>query len=302
MENPAASSAAFSGTAVSRSSIVMRICDGMAGNQTGSTQSVEGDCRPARHIPTPRPECYIGDRDPRLPGTAAAHRWARSTASSASSAAGGCPASSWRWRRRCSGRSWSRCCSPSSRPASASTGSAARSYLAAQLQHPHIVPLLSAGESNGLPYFTMPFVDGESLRARLIRERELPVAEAVRVLRDVASALAYAHEQGVVHRDIKPDNVLLSHGVAVVTDFGVAKALTASSGFEHGAAQPRPHLPGRDARHAALHGARAGRRPIPRWITGWTSTPSAPRRTRCSPASPRSPARRRRRSSAPTCR
>jgi hypothetical protein len=102
-------------------------------------------------------------------------------------------------------------------------------YLAAQLQHPHIVPLLSAGESAGLPYFTMPYVDGESLRARLIRERELPVPNAVRVLRDVASALAYAHEQGVVHRDIKPDNVLLSHGIAVVTDFGVAKALVSSA-------------------------------------------------------------------------
>jgi len=104
--------------------------------------------------------------------------------------------------------------------------------LAAQLQHPHIVPLLAAGESEGLPYFTMPFVSGESLRARLIREGELPVAEAVRVLRDVASGLAYAHGQGVVHRDIKPDNVLLSHGVAVVTDFGVAKALRVSAGLE----------------------------------------------------------------------
>jgi hypothetical protein len=103
-------------------------------------------------------------------------------------------------------------------------------HLAAQLQHPHIVPLLSAGESAGLPYFTMPYVEGESLRARLLRERELPVPHAVRVLRDVASALAYAHAQGVVHRDIKPDNVLLSHGVAVVTDFGVAKALTVSTG------------------------------------------------------------------------
>jgi tRNA A-37 threonylcarbamoyl transferase component Bud32 len=110
--------------------------------------------------------------------------------------------------------------------------------LAAQLQHPHIVPLLSAGESLGLPYFTMPYVDGESLRARLLRERELPVPHTVRVLRDVAAALGYAHTQGVVHRDIKPDNVLLSHGVAVVTDFGVAKALTVSTGPEAASRNP----------------------------------------------------------------
>ncbi|MEP6688625.1 MAG: serine/threonine-protein kinase [Gemmatimonadales bacterium] len=100
--------------------------------------------------------------------------------------------------------------------------------LAAQLQHPHIVPLLTAGESAGLPFFTMPFVVGESLRARLHRERELPVAEAIRLLRDVASALDYAHAQGVVHRDIKPENILLSRGHAVVADFGVAKALSVS--------------------------------------------------------------------------
>ncbi len=102
--------------------------------------------------------------------------------------------------------------------------------MAAQLQHPHIVPLLSAGETQGLPYFTMPFVKGESLRARLARGGELPVSESVRVLREVASALSYAHENGVVHRDIKPENVLISGGSAMVTDFGVAKAVSASSG------------------------------------------------------------------------
>jgi len=102
--------------------------------------------------------------------------------------------------------------------------------LAASLQHPHIVPLHAAGQTGDLFYYTMPLVEGESLRAKLAREGELPVGEAVRILRDVADALGYAHSQGVVHRDIKPDNVLISHRHAVVTDFGVAKAVAASSG------------------------------------------------------------------------
>ena len=102
--------------------------------------------------------------------------------------------------------------------------------IAARLQHPHMVPLLTAGELDGQPYFTMPFVEGQSLRARLER-RDAPVStpDAVRLLREIASALAYAHANGVVHRDIKPENVLLSAGAAMVTDFGVAKAINAAS-------------------------------------------------------------------------
>ena len=100
--------------------------------------------------------------------------------------------------------------------------------IAARLQHAHIVPVLSSGELHGLPYFTMPFVDGESLRAHLVRDGPPPLNETIRILREVASALAYAHGHDIVHRDIKPDNVLMSGGAAMVTDFGVAKALDAA--------------------------------------------------------------------------
>lgn len=97
----------------------------------------------------------------------------------------------------------------------------------AALQHANIVPVHTAGDTNGLPFYTMPFVEGESLRSRLGRG-PLAVTEVIGILRDVTRALAYAHQHGVVHRDIKPDNVLLSGGAAVVTDFGIAKAISAS--------------------------------------------------------------------------
>jgi serine/threonine-protein kinase len=100
--------------------------------------------------------------------------------------------------------------------------------LAARLQHPNIVPVLTAGDTNGVPYYTMPFVGGESLRTRIEQRGALPEVEAVAILRDLARALAYAHEQGVVHRDVKPENVLLSGDAAVVTDFGIAKAVDAA--------------------------------------------------------------------------
>jgi serine/threonine-protein kinase len=101
--------------------------------------------------------------------------------------------------------------------------------LAAQLQHPHILPLFSAGEVNGVPYYTMPFVNGESLRKKLGAGGALPIRDTIRILREVASALAYAHWCDIVHRDIKPDNVLMSHGSAMVMDFGVAKAIQAAT-------------------------------------------------------------------------
>ena len=108
--------------------------------------------------------------------------------------------------------------------------------VATSLQHPNIVPILSAGELGSeprIPFFIMPFVEGESLRERLLRG-PLSVREAVHIARDVARALRHAHDRGIVHRDIKPGNVLLSAGAAVVSDFGVAKALLSSRQGLHG--------------------------------------------------------------------
>ena len=100
--------------------------------------------------------------------------------------------------------------------------------LTARLQHPHIVPILSAGEMDGLPFYTMPFVEGESLRVRLVRTGAMGVGHVVNIVRDVARALEFAHEKGVVHRDIKPDNILLAGDSATVMDFGIAKAIVAA--------------------------------------------------------------------------
>jgi len=102
--------------------------------------------------------------------------------------------------------------------------------IAAKMTHPHILPLYDSGESAGFLYYVMPYVEGESLRARLEREQRLPLDDAIEIARQVADALGYAHKHGVVHRDIKPENILLEEGEAVVADFGIARAVTAAAG------------------------------------------------------------------------
>ena len=102
--------------------------------------------------------------------------------------------------------------------------------IVAQLQHPHILPLLDSGEAGGLLYYVMPYVPGESLRHRLVQEGQLPLDDMLRIAAQIASALAYAHEHGVVHRDLKPENILLEGDQAVLADFGIARALSAAGG------------------------------------------------------------------------
>ncbi len=104
---------------------------------------------------------------------------------------------------------------------------------AARLQHPHILPLYDSGAATGFLYYVMPYVEEESLRDRLIREKQLPQEDALRIATEVAGALAYAHSHGVVHRDIKPENIMLSGGTAVVTDFGIARAVSAAGEGQH---------------------------------------------------------------------
>src|SRR5919109_4256676 len=138
-------------------------------------------------------------------------------------------------------------------PAIAATFGAERFLLeirvTARLQHPHILPLLDSGvvetaPGGPSPFYVMPYVEGESLRDRLRREHQLSVEEALRIVMDVAAALGYAHERGVIHRDVKPENILLSNGQAIVADFGIARAVSLAGGerlTETGLALGTPH-------------------------------------------------------------
>jgi serine/threonine protein kinase len=147
--------------------------------------------------------------------------------------------------------------------------------IAAGLTHPHILPLFDSGEAGGLLYFVMPYVKGESLRNRLDREGQLPVDDAIRITREVASALAHAHEEGIVHRDVKPSNILLESGHAVPADFGVGcvlyEMLAGHPPFtgaqletvirQHLVVPPAPVTHARPAVPAAIEGAWSGRWP-----------------------------------------
>src|SRR3954471_12430094 len=138
------------------------------------------------------------------------------------------------------------------------------SEVTAHLQHPNILPIITAGVKDGLMYYVMPFIAGESLRERLKREKQLPIGDSVTIICEVASALSYAHKQGVIHRDIKPENILLQDGHAVLADFGIAAALTLPGEAPHsritrtgmsmgtvGYMAPEQSLGGQDVDHRA---------------------------------------------------
>jgi serine/threonine protein kinase len=159
----------------------------------------------------------------------------------------------------------------------------------AALQHPHILPLFDSGEADGFLFYVMPFIEGETLRAKLDRERQLGIDEALRITREVADALDYAHRHGVIHRDIKPENILLHDGRPVVADFGIALAVSAAAGgrmTETGLSLGTPHYMSPEQATADARSPRAA-----------TSTRWAACSTRCSRATRRTRAPRRSRSS-----
>lgn len=151
----------------------------------------------------------------------------------------------------------------------------------AALQHPHILPLFDSGEADGFLYYVMPFIDGETLRAKLDRETQLGVDEALKVTTDVADALHYAHGHGVIHRDIKPENILLQNGRPMVADFGIALAVSAAPGT-HGAIHRPPECDHRLVRNGAATVSAIGRLPpfapghsaIPGSYSVWKRAPS----------------------------
>ena len=157
----------------------------------------------------------------------------------------------------------------------------------ANLQHPNLLPLFDSGEADGLLFYVMPYVEGESLRARLDREKQLPVNEAIRMATAVASALDYAHRHGVIHSDLKPENILLHEGQPLVADFGIALAVSNAGGnriTQTGLSLGTPQYMSPEQ----ATGDRA--------IDGRTTTRSLPCCTRCSPEIPRTTAARRRQS------
>jgi serine/threonine-protein kinase len=152
----------------------------------------------------------------------------------------------------------------------------------ANLQHPHILPLHDSGDADGYLFYVMPYVEGETLRARLQREQLLPVEDAVRLAREILSALDYAHRHGVVHRDIKPENILLHDGSALVADFGISLAVSAASGprmTQTGLSLGTPSYmsPEQAMGDRVIDGALTSTQPVPRFM-------------KCSSANRRSPA------------